>query len=423
MNAPFLAALACLVMGQTGGSSSLPVAGDPATSVSGLPIVFSGASPFCERANDGGDLFWFKGDYLLWWTKNGPLPVALVTQGTPPGDGILGQPGTRILYGDQNIGFNPASGYRLTAGFSLAPGSGLFVEGSWMQLQTQSTQFSARSGANGSTLIAQPITNAVTGNQDSEAVSFPNPGGFVGGIQVNSTSRLEGYDVNLGFDLGSNNGHRLELLAGFRSQDLREGLSVQSRFADAAGPGGAAGLTFLGVPDLAGSTFTTLDSFQTSNVFYGGQIGARFTQEWGIFSLQLQGKLALGATHEVATIFGASSITTPGVGSMSVPGGVLALPSNMGQYSRNVFSVIPEGALTLGVQLTSHLRATASYNILYWNDVSRPGNLIDTTVNRYNVPTDQLFGTGGGPARPAFQGFRGSDYWAQGITFGLEFRY
>ena len=57
-----------------------------------------------------------------------------------------------------------------------------------------------------------------------------------------------------------------------------------------------------------------------------------------------------------------------------------------------------------------------------WNDVVRPGNQIDRVVNPNIVPTDQDFGVAGGPRRPAPL-FNSSDFWAQGVNFGLHFRY
>ena len=52
--------------------------------------------------------------------------------------------------------------------------------------------------------------------------------------------------------------------------------------------------------------------------------------------------------------------------------------------------------------------------------MARPGDQINTTVNRYNIPVDQNYGQGSGPAQPSFS-FHGTDYWAQGITLGLQF--
>jgi hypothetical protein len=80
--------------------------------------------------------------------------------------------------------------------------------------------------------------------------------------------------------------------------------------------------------------------------------------------------------------------------------------------------VVPEVGVTLGYQFNDHIRAFAGYNFLYWNNVARAGNQVDTSVNT-NLLAPPL---GGGPSRPAFS-FNGSEFWAQGVTFGIEFRY
>ena len=92
----------------------------------------------------------------------------------------------------------------------------------------------------------------------------------------------------------------------------------------------------------------------------------------------------------------------------------------MGRYFREEFSVLPEGRINVSYQVTSYLEANVGYSILYWNNVVRPGNQIDRVVDQGQVPTDQSFGTAG--TRPAFV-FHNTDYWAQGINFGLTFRY
>ena len=85
-------------------------------------------------------------------------------------------------------------------------------------------------------------------------------------------------------------------------------------------------------------------------------------------------------------------------------GGILALPSNIGSYSRSVFGVIPEAGLTLGVQPINHVRLTAGYSFLYWNAVARPGDQIDPRVNRGAIPGDPTFGTAGrGRSQPGLQ--------------------
>jgi hypothetical protein len=101
------------------------------------------------------------------------------------------------------------------------------------------------------------------------------------------------------------------------------------------------------------------------------------------------------------------------------PFGQLAMPSNIGRWERDVFTVVPEVGLNIGYQLTCHVRAMVGYTFLYTSRVVRPGNLIDVGINPLaQSGAAPVFG----PSRPAFPG-TDSDFWAQGLNFGLEFRY
>jgi multidrug efflux pump len=55
-------------------------------------------------------------------------------------------------------------------------------------------------------------------------------------------------------------------------------------------------------------------------------------------------------------------------------------------------------------------------------EVARPGREIDLNVNPAQVPRDLRFGNGLGAAQPAFQ-FHQSDFWAQGLHFGVLVQY
>ena len=59
---------------------------------------------------------------------------------------------------------------------------------------------------------------------------------------------------------------------------------------------------------------------------------------------------------------------------------------------------------------------------IYWKSVARPAQQIDRAVNPSQLPS--IFGPGQlvGTPRPTFV-FRDTDFWAQGISFGLELRY
>jgi hypothetical protein len=103
-------------------------------------------------------------------------------------------------------------------------------------------------------------------------------------------------------------------------------------------------------------------------------------------------------------------------------GGLLALPTNSGHFTRDRFAVVPEGSVGVGVQATERVRVSLAYTVLYWSNAARPGDQIDRVVNPAALPVNGGPGPGTGPARPAF-GFKDTDFWAQGLTLGVEFRF
>jgi hypothetical protein len=99
---------------------------------------------------------------------------------------------------------------------------------------------------------------------------------------------------------------------------------------------------------------------------------------------------------------------------------VLTQRTNIGDYQRDQFTMIPEIGLTLGVRVTDRLRATFGYTVLYFPSVVRPGDQIDTDVNPNLIPPETVPFTGA--LRPRFR-YIESDYWAQGINLGAEFQF
>jgi hypothetical protein len=132
-------------------------------------------------------------------------------------------------------------------------------------------------------------------------------------------------------------------------------------------------------------------------------------------------KVAVGATQRVAEIDGVTTVTVLGAPpSVTTFDGLLALPGNIGHTSDQHVSLIPEFRANLGYQVTNHLRAYAGYTFLFWPEVVRVGDLIDTTVNPNRLPGAATPGIG--PLNPAPTGNH-SDFWVQGINIGLELRY
>ena len=107
---------------------------------------------------------------------------------------------------------------------------------------------------------------------------------------------------------------------------------------------------------------------------------------------------------------------------MTAQGGTLALPSNSGIRHGSDFAVVPEVNLNVHYQVTSYLTATVGYSYLYWSSVVRPGDQIDRSVDSRQIPTGQNYVPGVAATSPASQ-FRRTDFWANGVNFGLAFQF
>jgi hypothetical protein len=355
-------------------------------------------------------------DYLLWWVRRGPTPGPLLTVGSPTDaiPGALGQPGTAVLFGGSPLDYHTFSGLRLNGSVGLT--SDLAVEGSYFVLERRSAGFGIASDATGSPLIARPIISDVAGIQESYSTSFP--GFFAGASEIVSHTRLQGFEVNAAAHLLRNSTSSLDVIAGYRYLDLREDLL----FSDQLTPLVPNFLKFVGASVAPGSSVADFDGFRTRNHFNGGQIGARWQQVIGPLEVGVTGKVALGATTTRVEIDGATTLNTPGAAPVTVPGGILAQVGNIGTHSHSEFSVVPEVGVNVGWRITDYLTANVGYTFLYWTHVARPGAQIDPRVNPFVVPSDQNFGTGPTAGHPLF-GLRTSDFWAQGINFGVTLRF
>jgi hypothetical protein len=364
---------------------------------------------------------WVNVDYLLWWIKPGPLPSPLVTTGpaSDPVPGSLGSqgPNTTILYGGHNIDFGTFSGGRFDVGFWLPQCPLIGFDAGFFGLQSRSVNFAAASDANGDQILARPVIGAQTGTETVYIDSYP--GAASGAVTVTSTTQLYSWEINMDANLLHTRNFNWDVTVGFRALDLTEDLTIQ----DVVLPlSSAAGFTFLGAPVGSISTLSDFDRFQTTNHFYGGQIGTRANWSTGPWDLSLSAKLALGATQQTINVEGASFLFTPGSVPVTAPGGILAQPTNMGRFTRSAFTVVPEGGLNVGYQFNPWLRFQAGYTFLYWSNVVRPGDQIDRTVNFTQVPTDATYNGTASPARPVLTP-QTTDFWAQGVNFGLEFRF
>jgi Putative beta barrel porin-7 (BBP7) len=362
--------------------------------------------------------FWFSGEYLLWAFRRDALPP-LVTTNTNGLPASLSNPGTVVLFGGNGTDDKDFSGGRFTIGYWCCHCPELGIEGSYFFLGQLNKTFAI--GSNGMMSLGRPL-NVVNPTLDAmgnivppgENVEIVSLGQTSGNVVVSQSSRLWGAELNGRYQWCCGPCWHVDFLTGFRYVDLQESINISENLTT---PGGVPG-----VPTGGTSNIIVSDRFGTHDQFYGGQIGLDTEGRWGRWFLAGTFKLAMGDMVERLNIGGNTTFTLPGAAPVTQNGGVLALASNIGTFSRNRFAVIPEVGLKFGVNITPHWRIFAGYNFMYLSDVVRPGDQIDRRVNTNQFPSVFQGTTLAQPALPAPL-FKTTDFWAQGLTAGMEFRY
>lgn len=367
---------------------------------------------------------WVSAEFLMWWPRPMDIP-ALVTSGTEASEGVLGQPGTQVLLGDQMLD-RMFTGGRLRLGLwaDACREYAWEADGFIIGRETQTETFSG-TGATGSTVISRPFFNVLTsanvpsGQEDAELVAYP--GDLRGSVTVEATSQLYGVGIHgmrvfcqsCGCDTSVGNcgclpsSSQFAGFLGWRYLNFQEGLTINED------------LTSL-LPSPENGRFLIEDDFQTANYFNGVDMGVVWRCSRGLYSLDLLMRLGLGSTHQRVSIAGSSTLTGSGGSGnnfTNATGGLLAQRTNIGDYDRNRFSVVPELGVTLGYSLTPQWRATVGYTFLYWSSVVRPGDQIDRNVNPNLMPPEAT--PFSGLERPTFT-FAESDLWVNGLSLGLE---
>lgn len=365
---------------------------------------------------------WVSYEFLGWFQDGMPTPPLITTSANPTvtrnNAGVLTDPTTRVLFGDSNLITDGIDGSRLRFGVWLDRCHTWGVGAEFIGMNSQYESFSATS--QGSPVLARPFFNTQTGVEDAELVAFPNV--ISGTVSATARSEFQGAGFHFRRLRQSEEGcrkwlfcgcpehfcSRTELLFGYRFLQLEEGISVSESLVstDSTNPG----------------SFEIADGFTTKNQFNGVDVGWMYRLTRGFWSLDGAVRLGVGNTRQSVRIAGQSRITDPSgtPNTQSYQGGLLALNSNIGEYSQNEFSVVPELGITCGYQLTDHVRLTVGYTGIYWSNVVRPGHQISRDINPNLLPpvADPFSGAN----RPGFA-FDTTDYWIQGINLGGEYRW
>ena len=346
-------------------------------------------------------------EWLLWFGKGDHVPPLVTTGPSAPRDqaGVLGAPGTAVLFGDEGLNESASNGARFGLDYWLTRDHGAGVEFQYFFLGQNTQSFQADD--NSFPVLARPIFNTETQSMDSALIAYP--GAQTGNVNVVATSDLQGAEALLRKTWYCRPCARLDFLVGYRYVRLSDDLRMDEfeTFIDPAGT----------VP--VGSTLALTDRFSTINEFQGADFGIASDWRHGRFDWGVLLKIGLGNTNSRVSISGNTVATEPTLAPVTTQGGLLAQASNIGQFEQNQFTMLPELGVNLGFDLTRRLRLTGGYSLLYWGGVARSGDQIDLNLAPAQFPPSQNAAAG---RFPQFR-FAATDYWAQGLSLGLDYRF
>jgi hypothetical protein len=361
---------------------------------------------------------WVRAEYLSAYLTGADTPPLVTTspQGTPRGAaGVLGRDTTTILFGgtDDSVS-DQRGGFRIRFGTYFDPWHRWGLQAEAFNFESQTASYDASSSGN--PILTRPFFNMLTAAQDSEIVAYPNVA--TGNVDASYTQRFMGAGFHLRHllcgrepcpadwtNLMSGHSQRLDGVIGYRYLQLSEQVSVREDLTstDPTDPG----------------RFVIDDDFMTRALFNGIDLGVIYTGRRDQWNLEVLYRLGLGNTNQSVQIDG-STVTTVGANSETYTGGLLAQRSNIGNYSYEQFSVVPEIGITLGYQITPKWQLTAGYTFLYWTNVVRAAEQIDLDVNPNLLPPETVPFTG--PLRPSFD-LQTANLLVQAISVGAELRW
>ena len=219
---------------------------------------------------------------------------------------------------------------------------------------------------------------------------------------ANTQTSFTGGDLNFRRLLDRGDNYRVELLAGYRQLHLGDELSTVFDATSTTTPQ----LPILSTRTVGG------ENISTSNNFYGPQLGLYASTGWNRFTLEGHVASALGVTVSDLDFVHGRTVTTSLVGNplanplvnnalnnpaalvaLGVPPATVAailpttraLASNLTTLTNGTttatrtltgntltyLGVVGEGGMRVSYRATDHIRFSAGYSFLYWNNVRR----------------------------------------------------
>ncbi len=348
---------------------------------------------------------WVSGEFMLGWGKRTDLPVLATSNSLAAPS--LSHPATSVVMGGDKSPLSEVASLRLAAGWWADTERTLGFEASVRTFGTRTETVNVSGGGVGQPLLARPLFNARTRQEDLVYISHPM---MLGQLEMSQSLRMFGWEGVALLNLYTGKGVFVHGLAGYRYLQANEGLRFDQRseFSRLTGQGAEA-VTFRSA---------SADQIDAHNRFHGGLLGVR-TQFYaaGLF-FQLDAKVSLGQVTEVVKVSGQTVATADfpaGTQTSYFPIAVFGQPSNTGRVERRQFAVVPEAGVKVGGQFLARAWWSVGYTFTYLSDVVRAADQLDRVIDLNQTAGDSF----GRPRVP----FARSDFWVQGVTVGLEWRY
>jgi hypothetical protein len=336
----------------------------------------------------------------MWWFKHTPVPQPFL-ESVPT---LVGQPAP--VLGDSTVNTGMRLGGKFTAGAWIDYDALFGLEAQFFFLPQKSSEQSTNIGTATATSPVLLIPLVTPGNltgisQGLFLAENPLPGSSAANT-LTVKNDLWGASANAIFNVEREPEGTVDLIAGFRYVQFNETVDFAANF---NAP------TLLLTPPAVfavplGFPLATAisDTYETHNHFYGGNLGIRaeFKDVSGFF-INGSAQVALGVDNETFNRQFTSTLAVAPVPALGFPG--VAAGTISQSYSVNRFTVVPEGTLNVGYQFAPELRVWVGYDFLYISDVLRPGQQVNTAGLAF-APT---------PSH--------TDFWAQGVNFGVEVRF
>lgn len=337
-------------------------------------------------------LWWMKADLMLGWRKGRGYPPLVTTDPANEDSTTAGVlPNATILYDGDSENTQMQAGLNLDFGTYLNDCQSIGLGGRYFFFGEDDGNFARNSGQNA--ILAVPFFSVDLGANSALLLAHPDVAGDVrsGSVDIRASNQIHGFDAYARFLYTRTACGRIDFITGWHTSSVNDNfqLTMQTDF------------------NQLNNDVVLVDQFNTQNQFNGLILGVMTEHQVCCYTLRGKARVSVGNMHQSVFVNGSTAVN--GVVDVNQPGGLFTAESNIGNYTQDQFAAVTEAGLSLGWHISPRTQLTLGYNLMYWSNIVRPGEQIDTVVDDLNVP----------PTSPTFQ-FNTTSFWVQSLTIGLN---